>query len=61
MEQNVFHVVFTDDAVAFMNTIPQSATDKIVATHGIIKKTQKMPHKEILKAETIRKEYFKNK
>lgn len=29
MEQNVFHVVFTDDAVAFMNTIPQSAADKM--------------------------------
>ena len=33
----------------------------IIATHGIIKKTQKTPVKEISKAETIRKEYFKNK
>ena len=33
----------------------------IVATHGIIKKTQKTPTKEIRKAERIRKEYFNNK
>lgn len=33
----------------------------IIATHGIIKKTQKIPDKEIEKAEAIRKEYFNNK
>lgn len=33
----------------------------IIATHGIIKKTQKTPLKEIAKAEAIRKEYFENK
>lgn len=33
----------------------------IIATHGIIKKRQKTQKKEILKAEAIRKEYFKNK
>lgn len=33
----------------------------IIATHGIIKKTQKTPSKEIEKAEAIRKEYLKNK
>lgn len=33
----------------------------VVATHGIIKKTQKTPSKEIAKVEAIRKEYFKNK
>ena len=30
----------------------------IIATHGIIKKTQKTPKKEIEKAEELRKEYF---
>ena len=30
----------------------------IVATHGIIKKTQKTPKKEIAKAEELRKAYF---
>lgn len=33
----------------------------VIATHGIIKKTQKTPPREITKAERIRKEYFKNK
>ena len=33
----------------------------VIATHGIIKKTQKTPLKEIAKAEEIRKEYFNNK
>ncbi len=33
----------------------------VIATHGIIKKTQKTPAKEIAKAESIRKEYFKSK
>lgn len=31
----------------------------VIATHGIIKKTQKTPSKEIAKAEAIRREYFK--
>ena len=30
----------------------------VIATHGIIKKTQKTPKKEIAKAEKIRSEYF---
>ena len=33
----------------------------IIATHGIVKKTQKTPKKEIEKAESIRKAYFNNK
>ena len=33
----------------------------VITTHGIIKKTQKTPKKDIEKAEAIRKEYFKNK
>lgn len=33
----------------------------VIATHGIIKKTQKTPAKEIDKAETMRKIYFENK
>lgn len=39
-------------------------TDKetiVVATHGIIKKTDKTPQKEIRKAEAIRKQYFELK
>lgn len=33
----------------------------VVATHGIVKKTQKTPENEITKAESIRKKYFENK
>lgn len=33
----------------------------VIATHGIVKKTQKTPKKEIKKAESIRKEYFEDK
>ena len=33
----------------------------VIATHGIVKKTQKTPKKEIEKAERIMKEYFNDK
>jgi len=33
----------------------------VIATHGIHKKTQKTPIKEIKKVEEIRKQYFENK
>ena len=33
----------------------------VIATHGIIKKTQKTPKSEIERAERIRQEYFKDK
>jgi phage-related protein len=33
----------------------------VIATHGILKKTQKTPPKEIKKAEEIRKGYLENK
>ena len=33
----------------------------VIATHGLIKKTQKTPDREIAKAEAVRAEYFKNK
>jgi phage-related protein len=33
----------------------------VIATHGILKKTQKTPPKEIRKAEQIRRQYLANK
>jgi len=33
----------------------------VIATHGIVKKTQKTSKSDIAKAERIRKEYFENK
>ncbi len=32
----------------------------VIATHGLVKKTQKTPKKEIDKAEQLRKDYFNN-
>lgn len=43
---------------AFWDTEQQSL---IIATHGIVKKTDKTPAKEIAKAQAIRKEYFDSK
>mgnify|MGYP003452868369 CR=1 FL=1 len=43
---------------AFWDTESQTL---VVATHGIIKKTQKTPKKEIAKAEDIMKQYFELK
>lgn len=43
---------------AFWDTEQQAI---IVATHGIIKKTQKTPKREITRAEELRKAYFDNK
>lgn len=41
--------------------LSEEAETLVVATHGIIKKTQKTPKKEIQRAEEIRKEYFNDK
>ena len=43
---------------AFWDTEEQTL---VVATHGIIKKTQKTPKKEIARAEAIMKKYFELK
>lgn len=71
---NKLKVVLTEEAQAFLDAQPFKAQQKIyynifkveeetlvIATHGIVKKTQKTPLKEIAKAEEIRKEYFNNK
>ena len=39
----------------------KDANTLVVATHGIVKKTQKTPSSEIAKAEGIRKQYFEIK
>lgn len=45
---------------SFWDTVDGKET-LVVATHGILKKTQKTPPKEIKKAEDIRKQYLNNK
>ena len=51
-------VVLMEEADAFWDT---EECALVIATHGVIKKTQKTPVKEIAKAEKIRKEYFYHK
>ena len=55
---NKLKVVLTEEAQTFLDTEEETL---VIATHGIVKKTQKTPLKEIAKAEEIRKEYFNNK
>ena len=55
---NKLKVVLTEETQAFWDTEEETL---VIATHGIVKKTQKTPLKEIAKAEEIRKEYFNNK
>lgn len=43
-----------------LSGIPDNET-VVVVTHGIVKKTQKTPAKEIAKAERIMREYFEDK
>lgn len=45
---------------SFWNKIGDAET-LVVATHGILKKSQKTPSKDIKKAEEIRKQYLENK
>lgn len=56
-EQNIQN--FNTDYLLFNKTDKKDTV--VISTHGIIKKTDKVPKKEIYKAEKIRKEYFKNK
>ncbi len=56
-----FRILFAKIAYRMFAFWDTTEDTLIVATHGIIKKTQKTPIKEIRKAEKIRKEYFRNK
>lgn len=50
----------TSDFFAFWNKTDKEDTI-VISTHGIIKKTDKIPKKEIEKAERIRQQYFNEK
>ncbi len=56
-----FRVLYNKIAYRLFAFWDKDGETLVIATHGIIKKTQKTPSKEIAKAEAIRKEYFKNK
>lgn len=56
-----FRTLFNGIYYRFFSFWDSDRETLIIATHGIVKKTQKTPIKEIYKAEGIRKLYFENK
>ena len=56
-----FRTIFNGNCYRLFSFWDTESETLVIATHGIVKKTQKTPPKEIAKAEEIRKEYFKQK
>lgn len=58
-----FRTLYNGKAYRLFSFWDKSNKDEtlVIATHGILKKTQKTPPKEIRKAEEIRKGYLANK
>ncbi|MCH5238799.1 MAG: type II toxin-antitoxin system RelE/ParE family toxin [Muribaculaceae bacterium] len=56
-----FRTLFQGIAYRLFSFWDTETSTLVVATHGIIKKTQKTPSKEIAKAEELRKKYFEAK
>ena len=56
-----FRTLFQGVAYRLFSFWDRESETLVVATHGIIKKTQKTPSKEIAKAEEIRRKYFEDK
>ena len=56
-----FRTIFNGNCYRLFSFWDTETETLIIATHGIVKKTQKTPPKEITKAEEIRKQYFELK
>ena len=56
-----FRTLFNGNCYRLFSFWDTDTETLIIATHGIIKKTQKTPKKENSKAEIIKQEYFKQK
>ena len=56
-----FRTLFNGNCYRLFSFWDTETDTLIVATHGIVKKTQKTPQKEIAKAEEIRQQYFELK
>lgn len=56
-----FRTLFNGNCYRLFSFWDTEAQTLVIATHGIVKKTQKTPKKEIAKAEDIRKQYFELK
>ncbi|KIP63028.1 type II toxin-antitoxin system RelE/ParE family toxin [Prevotella pectinovora] len=56
-----FRTLFNGNCYRLFSFWDTETETLVIATHGIIKKSQKTPPKEITKAEEIRKKYFELK
>ncbi len=56
-----FRTLFNGNCYRLFSFWDTETDTLVIATHGIIKKTQKTPTKEIIKAEETRKQYFEQK
>ena len=56
-----FRTLYQGTAYRLFSFWDKDSGTLIVATHGIIKKTQKTPSKEIARAEEMRRKYFEAK
>jgi hypothetical protein len=57
-----FEVIFLEKAIEFLESLEDKEREEqqtlVVSTHGLVKKTNKVPKKELEKAERIMEEYF---
>ena len=56
-----FRTIYNKKVYRLFSFWDTTTNSLVIATHGIVKKTQKTPLKEIAKAEALRKEYFNEK
>ena len=56
-----FRTLYRGTAYRLFSFWDKDSETLVVATHGIIKKTQKTPSKEIARAEEMRRKYFEAK
>ena len=56
-----FRTLFNGSCYRLFSFCDTETETVVIATHGIVKKSQKTPPKEITKAEEIRKKYFELK
>ena len=59
--ERVFRTLYNKTYYRLFAFWDREANTLVVATHGIVKKTQKTPVREISKAEKLRILYFENK
>lgn len=56
-----FRTLFNGNCYRLFSFWDTETDTLVIATHGIVKKSQKTPPKEIIKAEEIRRKYFELK